>query len=140
MARVPRLANEHELTVSFDSGIGPERRAEYWVHMTFSEALSILEELGSDEPTKPVEPNEIDAALGVLRAEFSGLEERKRVSFIVTCSEHLRKSNAAGGWAGSYEREAWNIALLQVLDQLRVAKHKARWVFKCQGTDIALVE
>jgi hypothetical protein len=95
--------------------------------MTFSESLSILDELANSESTRTIEPNDIDTALRVLLTGFSGSEEQKLVSFIATCSEHLRKSHAAGGWAGSYEREAWSVALLQVLDQLRVAKHKARW-------------
>ena len=103
--------------------------AAYGLRMSVSEALSILDELGSEEPTRTVEPNEICAALGVLRAEFSGSEERKLVSFIVTCSEQLQEPPAAPGWAASYEREAWSIALLRALDQLPVTKHEARWVF-----------
>jgi hypothetical protein len=95
--------------------------------MNVSEAISILEQLGSEEPEEKVDSADVCAALGVLHDEFSDPEARKLISFIGTCCEHLLKLDAVTGWRASYEREARSIELLDALEQLVLDKRGRSW-------------
>jgi hypothetical protein len=95
--------------------------------MSVSEAISILEKLGTEEPTRNVEPAEVCAALGVLHDEFAGRGQAAVLSMIGTCCEELLKPRPVDDWPASYECEAWSTQLRDSLEDLPLPKSSPRW-------------
>jgi hypothetical protein len=74
--------------------------------MCVSEAISILEQLGTEEPTRNVEPVEVSAALDVLHGEFAGSGQAAVLSMI-----GARVTNAKSGESNCSIR--WTICHLR---------------------------